>query len=71
MRVAATHRKRHRSHGFRTFLDVLARGVLQARAVHLLSILLSITAPWRVTSWTRAKRLGAIFSMFSLTAARQ
>jgi hypothetical protein len=27
----------------------------------MLSILLSIAAPWRVTSWTRAKRLGAIF----------
>jgi hypothetical protein len=27
----------------------------------MLSILLSIAAPWRVTSWTRAKRLGAVF----------
>jgi hypothetical protein len=27
----------------------------------MLSILLSIVAPWRVTSWTRAKRLGASF----------
>ena len=30
----------------------------------MLSTLLSIAAPWRVTGWTRAKRLGLFFSMF-------
>ena len=29
--------------------------------VLMLSTLLSIAAPWRVTSWTRAKRRGAVF----------
>jgi hypothetical protein len=45
----------------RTFLDVLGRSARSTLVLHMLSILLSITAPWRVTSWTRAKRLGAIF----------
>jgi hypothetical protein len=38
----------------------LLSSVRSSDAVHMLSILLSIPGPSSVTSWTRAKRLGAV-----------